>query len=159
MHACVGARRLGNRRMSSYSSLPGFILFFGPALEARSVVAGIMDIGLKRRDDKEKEARDAIDVAKKGEGTMQQFLTDRLHVVYRPGTPTTRWSALSPSSAIVLPEVALFDSMVKDAVAITPETRKVDPTTKGALPPIRRVASLFPLAVPRRRRRGGRSAA
>lgn len=89
-----------------------------------------MDIGLKRRDDKEKEARDAIDVAKKERGTMQQFLTDRLHVVYRPGNANDAMERLVAQQRDVLPEVALFDSMVKDAVAITPETRKVDPTTK-----------------------------
>ena len=61
---------------------------------------------------------------------MQQFLTDRLHVVYRPGNANDAMERLVAQQRDVLPEVALFDSMVKDAVAITPETRKVDPTTK-----------------------------
>lgn len=89
------------------------------------------DAGRPTQKDRETAARDAVNVSKKERTAIQQHLTDRLHLTYRPGNDGDAMAKLLAQQGEALPEIVLFDRMVECAVAATPATRRADPSTRS----------------------------
>lgn len=91
-----------------------------------------IDTGRPTRADRETAAKDAVNVSKKERTAIQQHLTDRLNLTYRPGNDGRAMAKLLVQQGEALPEIVLFDRMVEDAVTATAATRRADPITRSS---------------------------